>query len=96
MKIALTDAKARLREIESHIAQNNPRAAVRTVDRILAVAGLWPIIPEWAGAGTGERARSSSRAYPIASTYRIDEAAGVLEILTVAHASQRPPRFRRE
>lgn len=96
MKVALTDAaQARLREIEAHIAKDNPDAAVRTVDRILYVAEFLADHPR-----LGRRWDRRTRALVVSGSpyrihYRIDEAADVVEIITVAHTSQRPPRFRR-
>lgn len=97
MRVALTDAaQARLREIEDHIANDNPRAAARTVDRILYVVELLAEHPRLGRRWDGRTRALVVTGLPYRIHYRIDGAAGVVEILTVAHTSQRPPRFRRE
>ena len=88
-------ARRRLREINRHIASDNPGAAIRAVDRIVYVAGFLADHPRL-GRDYDSRTRVLVvSGLPYRIHYSIDQAAGVVEIITVAHTSQRPPRFRR-
>ncbi|HEU0220785.1 MAG TPA: type II toxin-antitoxin system RelE/ParE family toxin [Paracoccaceae bacterium] len=84
----------RMREIQAYIAHDNATAARRVVSRIRQSADMLADHPRlgtvWKGGPT--RALVVSR-LPYRIHYRIDETAGVVEVITVAHTSQKPPRL---
>jgi plasmid stabilization system protein ParE len=88
-------ARRRLREIHRHIAKDNPGAAIRSVDRIVYVAGFLADHPRLGRDYDGRTRALMVSGLPYRIHYSLDEAAGIVEIITVAHTSQGPPRFRR-
>lgn len=94
MRVVFSDlSRRRLHEIQSYIAFDNIRAAVKVVDRIIFTAELLGDHPQlgvlWQGGPT--RALTVS-GLPYRVHYRIDEAGDRVEIITVAHTSQLPPK----
>lgn len=89
-------AERRLLAIQAYISRHNPAAAESVLRRIRRSARRLELDPrlgrDWDGRTRALFVPGST--YRI--HYRIDEAAGMVEILTVAHTSQRPPRLRRE
>ena len=85
---------ARLREIQAYIAYDNVTAAVQVVSRIRQCAELLGDHPRlglaWMDGPTRALVVSG---LPYRLHYRINEAAGLVEIITVAHMRQLPPRF---
>lgn len=95
MRVGLSDrARRDLREIQSWIAYDNPAAAVNVAARILQVIELLGEYPrlghEWEDGPT--RALVVSR-LPYRIHYRLDEAAGTLDVITIIHTRRRPPRI---
>lgn len=94
MKVVFSPrALLRLREIQAYIAYDNVIAAAKVVTRIRQSAEMLADHP-----GLGREWDTRTRALVVAGLtyrihYRIDERAGVVEIITVAHTRQRPPRF---
>jgi plasmid stabilization system protein ParE len=84
----------RQREIQAYIAYDNVTAALQVVSRIRQCAELLAdhpkLGPVWMGGPTRALVVSG---LPYRLHYRLNEAAGAVEIITVAHMSQRPPRF---
>jgi plasmid stabilization system protein ParE len=85
---------ARLREIQAWVAYDNVTAAVQVVSRIRQCAELLgehpKLGPAWMGGPTRALVVSG---LPYRLHYRVNEAAGAVEIITVTHPSQRPPRM---
>ena len=86
-------AQRRLREIQAYTAYHNVAAADLVMHRIRQTAEMLSDHPR-----LGRKWRGGTRALlvsglPYRIHYRLDEAAGVVEVLTVAHTSQRPPRL---
>lgn len=94
MKVVFSPrALLRLREIQSYIAYDNVTAAARVVNRIRQCVEMLADHPEL-GTPWGAHGRALIvSGLPYRIHYRIDEAANVVEIVTVAHTSQTPPRF---
>lgn len=95
MKVVFSDlSRRRLHEIQSYIAFDNIRAAVKVVDRIIFTAELLGDHPHlgilWQYGPT--RALMVS-GLPYRVHYRIDGQNGRVEIITVAHTSQLPPKI---
>lgn len=86
-------ALRRLREIQAYIAYDNISAATRVMQRIRQTADMLADHPklgrEWDGA---TRALVVS-GLPYRIHYRINEEAGRVEVITVAHTSCKPPSF---
>ena len=84
-------ALARLNQIHAHIAQDNPSAALRTVQQIVRRAGQIVQFPS-SGRRVADYARDDVREL-IEGQYRIVYRLGKdhVEILTVKHAAQRLP-----
>ena len=96
MKVVFSDLSRRwLHEIQSYIAFDNIRAAVKVIDRIIYTAELLGDHPQlgtpWQGGPTRAFVVSG---LPYRVHYRLNEAANRLEIVTVAHTSQIPPNIR--
>lgn len=94
MKVVFSPrALLRLREIQAYIAYDNVTAAVKVVNRIRQSTETLADHPnlgwEW---DTRTRALVVS-GLPYRIHYRIDAGAEVVEIITVAHTGQKPPRF---
>lgn len=87
-------ALLRLREIQAYIAFDNVTAATQVTIRIRQSVEMLADHPkpgrEWSDGRTRALVVSG---LPYRIHYRIDEAAGVVEIITIAHTSQLPPRF---
>ena len=96
MRVVLTDrALARLRSIRTYIARHNPPAAPRVVERIIRTAqGLAdnPLLgPRWRDGPTRALVVTG---LPYRIHYAVNEARDIVEVLHIAHTSQRPiPRF---
>ena len=95
MRVVFSDlSRRRLHEIQSYIAFDNIRAAVKVIDRIIFTAELLGDHPQlgtlWHGGPT--RALTVS-GLPYRIHYRIDEANSLVAVITVAHTSQLPPDF---
>jgi plasmid stabilization system protein ParE len=84
----------RLREIQAWIAYDNVTAAVQVISRIRQCAELLADHPRlgtvWRDGPTRALVVSG---LPYRIHYRLDEAAGLVQIITVAHTSRRPPSF---
>jgi plasmid stabilization system protein ParE len=84
----------RLREIQAWIAYDNVTAAAQVISRIRQCAELLADHPRlgtvWRGGPTRALVVSG---LPYRIHYRLDEAAGQVQIITVAHTSRRPPSF---
>jgi plasmid stabilization system protein ParE len=95
MKVVFSDrSRARLHEIQSYIAFYDIRAAAKVVDRIIYATEMLSDHPRLGPTWSGGRTRALVvSGLPYRIHYRIDETAGAVEILTVAHTSQKPPRF---
>ena len=95
MKVVFSDlSRARLHEIQGYIALHNIRAAEKVVDRIIYAAEMLGDHPRL---GTVWR-RGATRALvvpglPYRIHYRVNDVDGRVEIITVAHTSQLPPRI---
>ncbi len=95
MKVVFSPrALLRLREIQAWIAYDDVSAAVRVVNRIRQSTEMLADRPR-----LGRKRDARSRALVVSGLpdrihYRIDETAGVVEIITVAHTSRMPPRLR--
>ena len=87
-------SRRRLHEIQSYIAFDNIRAAVKVIDRIIFAAELLGDHPQLGALWRGGPTRAfvvSGHSYRI--HYRIDLNADNVTIITVAHTSQLPPNF---
>ena len=86
--------KLRLRQIHRYIAEDNPIAAERVASRIRQTVELLADFPRigriWEGGAT--RALNVS-GLPYRVHYRIDEAATLVKIITIAHTSRKMPRL---
>jgi plasmid stabilization system protein ParE len=81
---------ARLREIQAYIAYDNVTAAVQAVSRIRHVRDDLKLAPVWMDGPTPALVVSG---LPYRLHHRVNEPADLVEIITVAHTSQRLPRF---
>ena len=95
MKVVFSDrAKLRLRQIRRYIAEDNPVAAERVTIRIRQTVELLADFPRigrvWEDGAT--RALNVS-GLPYRIHYRIDEAAVIVQIITIAHTSRLMPRL---
>ena len=94
MKVDLSDrAKARLREIQSYLNERNTRAAARTIARILTTVGHLEDNPSLGRNYDGRTRVLTVPRVPYRIHYRVDEDAGVVNVITIAHSSQLPPSF---
>lgn len=93
MKVVITDrARARLHGIQAYIAKQHARAAVRVVDRIIYAAAMLEDHPLLGAIRRGGPTRALVvPGQPYRIHYRI--AGDAVEIITILHTSQRPPRF---
>ena len=86
-------ALTRLREIQAYIAYDNVNAAATVVNSIRESAEILADHPK-----LGQQWDARTRALivsglPCCIHYRIDEDAGTVEIITVAHTSRKSPRL---
>ena len=86
-------ALRRSREVQSYIAFDNISAAARVVHRIRQSTEMLADFPE-----LGTRWDETTRALPVSGLpyrihYRINASGQRIEIITIAHTSQLPPRF---
>lgn len=94
MKVVFSPrALLRLREIQAYIAYDNVTAAATVMNRIrqsTEVLADHPMLGrEW-----DERTRALVvSGLPYRIHYRIDESTEIVEVITVVHTSQKPPRF---
>lgn len=89
-------AEARLDAIHAYIAQDNPAAALRTVQQIAHRAGQIATFPH-SGRSVPDYSRDDVREL-IEGEYRIVYRVGVdrIDVLTVKHCAQRlPPELRK-
>ena len=94
MKVVFSPrALLRLREIQAYIAYDNVTAAATVMNRIrqsTEVLADHPMLGrEW---DEFTRALVVS-GLPYRIHYRIDESTEIVEVITVVHTSQKPPRF---
>ena len=91
MRVVISDAaEAKLRSIQDHIAERDPRAAERVMQRIAQVTRMLGDFPKL-GAPWDEGSRSIVvSGLPFRIHYRL--AGEIVEIITVLHMSQRPFR----
>jgi addiction module RelE/StbE family toxin len=93
MKVVFSPrALLRLREIQAWIAYDNVTAAAKVVNRIRQSAEMLADHPMLGREWDGTRALVVS-GLPYRIHYRIDQGAGIVEVITVVHTSQKPPRF---
>ena len=87
-------SRRRLHEIQSYIAFDNIRAAVKVIDRIVFTAELLADHPHlgtlWRGGLTRALVVSG---LPYRIHYRVDLTLEAVKIITVAHTSQMPPKI---
>ena len=94
MKVVFSPrAVRRHRQIQAYIAYDNVTAAAKVVNRIRQCAEILADHPK-----LGREWDAHTRAFVVSGLpyrihYRIDESADLVEIITVAHVSQKPPRF---
>ena len=94
MKVVFSPrALLRLREIQAYIAYDNVTAAATVMNRIrqsTEVLADHPMLGrEW-----DELTRALVvSGLPYRIHYRIDESTEIVEVITVVHTSQKPPRF---
>ncbi len=94
MKVVFSPrALLRLREIQAYIAYDNVTVASKVMNRIRQSAEMLadhPMLgPEW----DGQTRALVVSGLPYRIHYRIDEGTETVEVITVAHTSQTPPRF---
>lgn len=92
MKVVVSDlTRRRLHEIQSYIAFHIIRAAAKVVDKIIhtiEMAGDHPKLgAKWQG---GPTRALGAPGLPYRVHYRLKDAKGQVEIITVAHTSQLP------
>ena len=95
MKVVFTRrTERRLQQIRRHIAADDPAAAGRVIERIVASAEMPATRPRlgWPWQGGPTRAPRVP-GLPYRLHYRIDAAAERIEVVTVAHLRQLPPRI---
>ena len=93
MKVVFSPrALLRLREIQAWIAYDNVTAAAKVVNRIRQSAEMLADHPMLGREWDGTRALVVS-GLPYRIHYRIDQGAEIVEVITVVHTSQKPPRF---
>lgn len=82
----------RLQEIHTYISDDNVTAATRVVYRIRQCIEMLADHPRLGRVWDDGRTRALSvSGLPYRIYYRLDETAGRVEILTIAHTSQLPP-----
>ncbi|MEM9009793.1 MAG: type II toxin-antitoxin system RelE/ParE family toxin [Pseudomonadota bacterium] len=86
----------RLREIQSYIALDNAGAAFRIAVRIRQTIELLADHPKLGRDWDGRSRALLVSGLPYRVHYRIDEARQTVEIITIAHTSQLPPRLKQE
>lgn len=93
MRVVFTDrTRQRLHEIQSHITPHHARAAVRVVDRIIYAAEMLEDHPRLGALWKGGPTRALAvPGLPYRIHYRLR--AGVVEVFTIAHTSQKPQPF---
>jgi plasmid stabilization system protein ParE len=93
MKVVFSDrSRARLHEIQGYIAFHNIRAAEKVVDRIIYAAEMLGDHPKLGVVWNGGSTRALTvPGLPYRVHYRVDEQAGRVEVITVAHTSRLPP-----
>ncbi|HUF57425.1 MAG TPA: type II toxin-antitoxin system RelE/ParE family toxin [Thermohalobaculum sp.] len=95
MKLVLSlRAVVRLREIRSYIAYDDAVAAARVIERIRQSIEMLTDHPRlgrpW---GDGRTRALTVSGLPYRIHYRLVEAEERIEVITVAHVAQRPPRL---
>ncbi len=93
MKVVFSDlSRARLHDIQGYIAFHNIRAAQRVADRIIYAAEMLADHPHLGAPWQGGPTRALTvPGLPYRIHYRVDQGAGRVEVITVAHTSQLPP-----
>ncbi len=95
MKVVFSPlALMRLREIQAYIAYDNVTAAATVLSRIRQSTETLADHPKLGRQWDARTRALVVSGLPYCIYYRIDEAAETVEIITVAHTSQKPPRFR--
>ena len=95
MKVVFSDlSRRRLHEIQSYIAFHNIRAAAKVVDRIIYATEILGDHPklgaEWQG---GPSRALTVSGLPYRVHYRLNQDEDRVEIITVSHTSQLPPKL---
>jgi addiction module RelE/StbE family toxin len=95
MRVVLSDrALARLQSIRTYIARHNPTAAPQVLERIIRTAQRLsdnPLSgPRWRN---GRTRALIVNGLPYRIHYAVNEAEGIVEVIHIAHTSQRPPRL---
>jgi addiction module RelE/StbE family toxin len=86
-------AVQRLREIQAWIAYDNLTAAAQVIQRIRQTTEILADHPKLGPLWRGGPSRGIVvSGLPYRVIYRIDAQGGQIEIVTIAHTSQRPPR----
>ena len=93
MKVVFSDlSRLRLHEIQAYIAFHDAKAAIRVADRILYAAEMLADFPELGSSWQGGQTRALVvSGLPYRLHYRI--LGDTVQIITIAHASQRPPQL---
>ena len=86
-------ALLRLREIQAHVAYDNVTAAATVVSRIRQSAEMLADHPMLGRDWDGRTRALTVSGLPYRIHYRIDESTETVEVVTVAHTSQKPPTF---
>ena len=94
MKVVFSPrALLRLREIQAYIAYDNVTAAAKVVNRIRQSTEMLADYPMLGRDWDGRTRALVVSGLPYRIHYRIDESAEIVEVITVAHTCQKPPRF---
>lgn len=95
MKVVFSDlSRRRLHETQSYIAFHNIRAAAKVVDRIIYATEILGDHPKLGAEWQGRLSRALTvSGLPYRVHYRLSEDEGRVEIITVSHTSQLPPKF---
>jgi addiction module RelE/StbE family toxin len=94
MRVILTDrARARLRSIRTYVTRHNPPAAERVVEKILRAAERLSdnphLGPRWRDGPTRALVVTG---LPYRIHYAVNEADDIVQVIHIAHTSQRPIR----
>ena len=94
MKVVFSPrAILRLRQIQAYIAYDNVTAAARVVGRIRQSTEMLADHPKLGSAWAGGTRALTVSGLPYRIHYRLNKEADRIEIVTIAHTSQRPPRL---
>jgi plasmid stabilization system protein ParE len=91
MKLVFSPHATRdLRSVSAYLLEHNPKAAIRVRAALFEALALIARHPRAGRAQEGGSRRYALPRYPYLIFYRVDDAKGIIGIVTIRHAARRP------